>query len=274
MKKVLVLLLLATSVLFAEVGFADEGGKISAYLRGSLESPDSVKTKLSSAGFTVLSESSVNAEGTLTSIVFTDDTLQSMANKNDRGFIASLRVLVDYVNKQISITNPIYFSKAFLQGEYDEAGAKAVLGKITSAFSGLSNSKDSLSSSKIKKYHFMIGMPYYGDMDTVANAGSSAELLEKLKAKGSKLIFTQKLSEDRILVGVALDSNVASFTKTIGEKNALVLPYPILLEGGKAKILAPKYYLAICYPMLSMSHFMKISATPAKIESDCKNMFK
>ncbi len=273
MKKILALVLVAASCLFAEVGM-DNDGKVSAYLRGGLEDVDSVKSKLSAGGFSILSSSAVNKSGTLTSVVFTDDALVSMANKKDRGFMASLRLLVDNENNQISITNPLYFSKAFMQDEHDKATAEATLAKLTSIFSGLKDSKDKLKSKKIKGYHFMMGMPYYEDMIKVAKAGSSAELLESLKAKGEKLIFSQKLSEDRFLVGVKLGKETSKFIKKIGLKNATVLPYPILIENGKAMILAPKYYLAISYPLLKMSQFMKISSVPGAIEKDCKKLFK
>lgn len=62
--------------------------------------------------------------------------------------------------------------------------------------------------------------------------------------------------------------------KKIGVENASLLPYPVLLENGKAKILAPKYYLAISYPLLKMAQFMTISSVPSAIEKDCKKLFK
>ena len=275
MKKILILVLMATSFLFAEVGAVNDG-KVSTYLRGALLDVDSVKSKLSEGGFTVLSSSTINKKGTLTTVVFTDDALTSMANKKNRGFMASLRVLVDNVNNQISITNPLYFSKAFMQDDNDEEVANSTLSKITKIFSGLKDSKDKLKYKDLSGFHFMFGMPYYDEMATVGKAGSSSELLERLKAKngGKSLIFSQKLSDNRILVGVKLGNKTSKFIKKIGVENASLLPYPVLLENGKAKILAPKYYLAISYPLLKMSQFMKISTVPGAIEKDCKKLFK
>jgi hypothetical protein len=275
MKKILIFILLVTSYLFAEVGVVNDG-KVSTYLRGALQDVDSVKSKLSEGGFIVLSSSLLNKKGTLTSVVFTDDTLSAMANKKERGFIASLRVLVDNENSQISITNPLYFAKAFMQDDYDEAGALTTLSKITKIFSGLKDSKEELKYKDLAGFHFMFGMPYYDEMIKVAEAGNASELLERLKAKdgGANLIFSQKLSENRILVGVKLSDNTSKFIEKVGVENAALLPYPVLLENGKAMILAPKYYIAIAYPLLKMSQFMRISTIPGAIEKDCKKLFK
>jgi len=275
MKKILIWVLVAASCLFAEVGAVNDS-KVSTYLRGALLDVDSVKSKLSEGGFTVLSSSAINESGTLTSVVFTDDSLISLANKKSRGFMASLRVLVDNENSQISITNPFYFSKAFMQDDNDEAVALATLSKLTKVFSGLKDSKEKQKYKKLSGYHFMFGMPYYDEMATVGSAGSSSELLERLKAKdgGANLIFSQKLSQDRILVGVKLSNETSKFIEKIGVENASLLPYPVLLENGKAKILAPKYYLAISYPLLKMAQFMTISSVPSAIEKDCKKLFK
>jgi hypothetical protein len=116
-------------------------------------------------------------------------------------------------------------------------------------------------------------MPYYEDMIEVGEAGSSQKLLEKVK-KSKSLVFTQVLSKDRILVGVNLGKRTSKFISKVGTHNALLLPYPILLENGVAKILDPKYYIAVSYPMLKMSQFMKISTVPGAIEKDCKKLFK
>jgi hypothetical protein len=52
------------------------------------------------------------------------------------------------------------------------------------------------------------------------------------------------------------------------------MPYPILLEGGVAKMLNPKYYLAVSYPMLKMSQFMAIASVPDDMIDECEVMFK
>lgn len=48
----------------------------------------------------------------------------------------------------------------------------------------------------------------------------------------------------------------------------------VLIEDNEAKIMHPKYYLAISYPKLSMGDFMSISSTPDDIEDYMKGLFK
>ena len=197
-----------------------------------------------------------------------------MADKKNRGFSASMRVLIDEKNKQISVTNPLYVMKAFMQDDFDEKTALAVLEKVRKAFPNMKNSGDMLKYQLLPKYHFMTAMPYYEDMVSVAKGESTQALLEKAKSKGDRIVFIQPLSKDRTLIGVQLGKRTSKFVKKIGVKNGALLPYPILIEDGEAKILDPKYYISIMYPMLKMSQFMTISTVPGAIQQDCENIFR
>ena len=110
-------------------------GRISAYLRGKFMDVKTVEENLKAAGFEVLASVPVDKKGTLISVVFTDNSLVSMASKENRGFIASLRVLVDTKDKKISITNPLYMAKGFLQTDFDEKAAKKILIKLIDSIS-------------------------------------------------------------------------------------------------------------------------------------------
>ena len=245
-------------------------GKISAYLRGKSMSVDTVKEKLSASGFKILAEAPVNKQGDLISIVFTDKALVAMASKENRGFMASLRALVDTKEKTISITNPLYMAKGFLQSDFDEKTANKVLVRLLTQFTDLTNSKDTLKYQLLPKYQFMNGMPKYEDMVEVA---SGANLLTKIK-NNDKVVFTQTLDSGATLIGIKLSKRTRKFTKRIGRNNAGMLPYPILIENGKAKILDPKYYISYMYPMLTMSEFMTIATVPDAMLKDCEKVFK
>jgi hypothetical protein len=84
MKKIVAFLIFSFSLSYA-------GENISAYLQGSLQDVQSVKTKLTNSGFTVLASYQVNEKETLTTIVYTNDSLKSMVNKETRGFMSTLR---------------------------------------------------------------------------------------------------------------------------------------------------------------------------------------
>ena len=245
-------------------------GKISAYLRGKFIDVKTAQTKLEEAGFEIVSVTPVNKKGTLISIVFTDKALIKMASKTNRGFMASLRLLVNKKEKHISITNPLYLAKAFMQEDFDETAAKGILEKITTHFTGLINSKDVLKFQLLPKYQFMNGMPKYQDM-TVVSIGS--DLIEKAK-KNKKVVFIQKLDNGATLIGVQLGKRTQKFTGRIGTNNAGLLPYPILIENNEAKILDPKYYISVMYPLLQMAEFMTIATVPGAIVKDCQRIFK
>jgi uncharacterized protein (DUF302 family) len=245
-------------------------GRISAYLRGKFMEVKEVEEKLKDAGFTVLTSAPVNKKGTLISVVFTDKALLSMASKPNRGFMATLRVLVDTKEKTISITNPLYMTKGFLQGDYDEKAAKKLLVQIIETFPTLQNSKDVLKFQLLPKYQFMNGMPHYEDMIEVAVAD---DLLERIK-DNKKVVFTQKLENGAVLIGIKLGKRTRKFTKRIGRNNAAMLPYPILIQDGKAKILDPKYYISYMYPLLKMTEFMTIATVPDAMVKDCERVFR
>ena len=245
-------------------------GRISAYLRGEFIDTAEVEKRLKKAGFTILSSAPVNKKKTLISVVFTNPDLIKIASKPNRGFIAALRVLVDTKEKKISITNPLYMAKGFLQSDFDEKVAKSVLSKIIDTFPRLTNSKDALKFQLLSTYQFMKGMPHYEDMLEVA---SGDDLLERIK-ENKKVLFTQKLENGSVLVGVKLGKRTRNFTKRIGRNNAAMLPYPVLIENGKAKMLDPKYYISFMYPLLKMSEFMTIATIPDAMYKDVQRALK
>jgi len=286
MRKVLALivatLVLSFSGCSSKEATASEGAptkpaeeKVSTYLIGAYADVDTVKTKLAEAGFEVVTAYKVDKKGEYTSIVFTNDTLKAAADKSDRGFAAILRLLVNNEKKEISITNPVYFGKAFLQDDFDYQTALKIEKSLTDAFGELKPSEDKWDYEGLASYHFMMGMPYYEE-NTILAEGDNAELLEKAKSykKGKNLIFELKISDERTLLGYALGRKTSKFVKKIGYQNAQVLPYTILIEEGKAKMLAPKYYIAVSYPQLTMGEFMTIASVPGAIEKDLAKPFK
>ncbi len=249
----------------------EKGGKIAAYLRGDIESIEKAKEILKSSGFEILSQYTLNG-GDIKVVVFTSDELKHYAKKKGKEFMGALRLMVDK-NGNLTITNPLYLSKAYMKKAHDNAKALSILHKITSNFVGLRDSKDYLKSSKLPKYHFMFGMPYYEDMITVGEGDSDKELIAKAKQKG-RLAYDLNLGGGKHLIAVKLSPKTESFIHKTGTKNALLLPYPAIVEGGEVKILAPKYYIAISYPLLKMSQFMQIAKIPGEIVSEFEAIFK
>jgi hypothetical protein len=246
--------------------------RISAYLQTALLPKEELLKKLTSANFKILSEYKVDKKGELTSIVFTNDDMTKLASKDMRGFAGTLRILIDKQNSQISISNPLYVMKAFMQDDYNDKIAKGTLDKLNSIFSDLKNSKDIVKFTRLKRYHFMENMPYYQDMTKVA-VGDNKTLLAKAK-KSKKIVYEHHLDNGSVIVGVKLSRRTSKFVKKIGYQNSGLLPYPVLIENNTAKILAPKYYIAVMYPKLSMSEFMTIATIPGAIQKDCDRVFR
>ena len=245
-------------------------GHVSAYLRGKYMDTKTLEEKLKAAGFEVVAAVPLDKKGELTTVIFTNKTLQEMAKNPKRGFAASMRVLIDSKKKQLSITNPLYMSKAFLQKDFDQSKAKKMLVALNDQFEGLKNSDDALKFQLLPKYRFMKGMPTYNDIIEVAEGD---DLLARVKAN-KKLLFEQKLGNGAVLIGVKLSRRAGKFPARIGTNNAALLPYPVLIENGKAYILDPKYYISVMYPKLKMSEFMKIATVPDAIIKDCERAFR
>lgn len=247
-------------------------GRVAAYLHSPLMNVEDVIKTLGSSGFTILSSFEVDKKGNATSIVFTNTDIQKAAAKKLRGFAGALRITVDKKNKILSISNPIYMLKAFMQEEYDAALAKSTLVTLRNSFKNLQDSKEVIKFRVLERFQFMEGMPRYADMQVIKKA-SNAALLKSAK-KSKKIVYEQKFENGSIVIGVKLGKRTSKFIKKTGYENAGLLPYPVLIENGEARILNPKYYIAVMYPLLKMSQFMKIATVPGAITKDIDKIFR
>lgn len=270
MKKLLGLI--AAFMLTSFLGFADEPkGDVNAYVYTDYADAAAVKQKLEAQGFEVLADYAPTKKSE--TLVVTCPGLKKMASKPGRGFGAVMRVLVDGEHKRVAYTNPLYFSKAFLQDDYDYAIAQKAADKLAAALGKGTPSPDKHEYAELPEYRFMFGMPHYEDMEVLAE-GDNAQLLKQLQAYngGKNVVFTLDLGKST-LVGFDLSDDTKQFVEKIGTQNAEVLPYMILIEEGKAKTLPAKYYLAVSYPLLSMGEFMTIASVPGDILDELEAPF-
>ncbi len=239
--------------------------KISAYYTAPYASVKTVKSKLEKAGFKVLASYAPAGHNSQKVLIVTNKKLMTLASKKSRGFAAIQRVMVDTKAKTVMVTNPSYWLAAFMQKKYKASDATAVQKALRSALGKLTATKDLLDDDELSGYHFMIGMPYYNDM---------IELKTGAKVKEKKKIFELKLANGATLIGVNIGKATEKFVDKIGADKALLLPYTILIEGGKGYALHPKYYIALSYPLLSMGQFMGISSIPNEIEERLNKSLK
>lgn len=250
-----------------------EGIKVNTYYVGEHMPVKDAEARLVEAGFEIVANYKSVKKGT--TIVFTNAALKAEAAKPMRANAAVIRLFVDDKEKMISITNPVYFGKAFMQEEYDHSVFNGALEKINAAFPGLKASPDVWDFDGLADYHFMISMPYYKDVDTL-DQGPNEELLEKARKykKGKELVFELKLSDNSTLLGYSLGKRTSKFVKKVGRANAAILPWCITVEDNKATALSAKYYIAISYPLLDMNGFMGIMTIPGAVVKDLEKVFK
>jgi len=252
-------------VLFTMTMVSVQAAKISAYYDAPYATAKTIKSKLGKAGFKVLATYSPASKANLKVIVFTNKKLKALASKKKRGFAAIQRVMVNSSAKTVRVTNPTYWLKAFMQKHYKAGTDASVKKSLTKVLGKLTTTKDVLDASDLSGYHFMMAMPYYEDM---------LELKNGTKINSKKKLFEVKLANGSKLVGVKMASSTEKFVDKIGVENAILLPYTILIENGKAYALHAKYYLALSYPLLSMGQFMSISSIPDAIETQLEKALK
>jgi len=249
-----------------------QNARVTAYLHAPMMDVNLVKQKLEEAGFEVISKFKVDKKGKVTSLVFTNDAMKKAAAQNIRGFASSLRVVVDEKNKLVNIPNPIYHMKAFMQEQYNSVLGEETLQQLRTVFPNLKPSVEIVKFQALERFRFMENMPYYQDMKVIKK-GKNDDLLAIAK-KSKKVVYDYKLANGSILLGVELGRRTSKFVKKIGYENSGLLPYPVLIENGEAKILAPQYYIAVMYPLLKMSKFMTIATVPGAITKDIDKIFR
>ncbi len=249
------------------------GQNVTAYYYAPYMDVETTETKLEDAGFEIVATYPSTKGGT--TIIITTEALKSAAEKPGRGFAAILRVLVDDAHHRLAVTNPVYFEKAFMQNQYDHSLALDLTAALKSALGDLVASPDAYAYDELSDFHFMIGMPSYTNQ-YVLGSGQSEKLLEQLQSydDGKAVVFTLPLGEGRWLVGFDLSTRTKRFLDKTGTRNAEILPYTILIEDGHATALKVEYYVALSYPLLSMSEFMQVATLPGQVEKELKKPFE
>ena len=245
-----------------------------------------VKTALTGRGFQVVGEYSPYKGAHI--IVVTSDALKNDAAKSEFGaYGAAVRISLTEVgdNLQIAYMNPLYFAAAYQMKDSlasVAAGLEKALGK-KAAF----GSKEGLTASKLRNYHYMIFMPYFTDQIKLASYGSQEEALKTVEANlaahvgGTVKVYRIDIpGKKESVFGVGLSEGDGADAKVmkvvdVGElKHTAHLPYEIVVSDGSVYMLHGKFRIAIDFPDLTMGTFMKISGAPSAIEEKLKLVAK
>ena len=241
---------------------------------------EATKAALTKAGFTVAGSYSPYPNAVVIGV--TNDELRSNAAKSEHGgFGAAMRVSVTKFKDevQVSYTNPIYLANAYrMAGDLKDTSAKlqAALGRIEEFGAA------GLAPAKLRKYHYMFGMEYFDEPNTLASYASHEEAVKAVEAglaagkQGvTKVYRVDVAGKKETLFGVAMkgegdnkymdDKYLMSEIDFKDVKSTAHLPYDILVSDNKVYALYARFRIAISFPDLSMmgaNSFMNIMKAP------------
>ncbi len=284
-KGIAVLIAVVAALSFAAPGSARAADQtLKPYLLGSqgagtiaAKLPE-VKAALEHNGFKIVGEYAPYPGAEV--VVATSDALQAAAAKTKFGvYGAIVRVSLTEAGKdlQVAATNPRYFAAAYRMdgdlGAVADALAKAIGGATPFG------SKDGFTAKELRKYHYMIMMPYFDDGVKLASYPTQTEALKTIEANlaakkgGSAKVYRVDLQgKDASVIGVAITKGEgadATIMKVIDQgelKHTAHLPYEIAVVDGTVWMLHGKFRIALDFPDLGMGTFMKISGAPSAIE--------
>ncbi len=256
------------------------------YLPYTLANPatiklDDAKKALTANGFQIAGSVSPYA-GVQVLVVTNDELKKTAAASKFGGYGAMIRVAVSEVNgqTQTSYVTPNYMKNAYrMKGDLSAttASLEKALGK-DKAF----GAKEGMTSDELRKYHYMMAMPYFDDQVEVGEYDGYAAAVAKVEAglsaaKGIKKVYRIDIpGKEEAVFGVAIsdgdgaDKAVMSAIDTGELRHSAHLPYEVLVSGKKAYILHGKFRIAQSFPDLGMGSFMTISAAPDAIENSIK----
>jgi len=252
-----------------------------------------IKTQLKEKGFSYLGGYYTQGKTNQYVVAFTNSKLYGIALYGKTHKVMSSIMKFGIMKKgnvvTVSLLNPEYVFYAYLRnttGSYDKLKvisdeAHSILKSLGSDYKGFGGQ---LSKSELKKYHYMMGMPYFTDpveLNEMASFENACETIEKnLKAgKGeTSKVYRLKFAKYKIAIyGVALKNKKdgeAYFLPTIGENHIAAMPYEVVVVDKKVMMLHGKYRLALHWPELTMGQFMKIVSTPGYIEDTMEALTK
>ncbi|MCK5817489.1 MAG: hypothetical protein KAH15_05745 [Candidatus Marinimicrobia bacterium] len=245
--------------------------------------------QLEKAGFTIEGTYSPMQSDTLTVICISHPTLLLNAKNSGGllGFASVLRVGLHQTSEGIEVTytTPAYWGNAYYRDQYSEVAADyvSINTSLKEVFASLSNptflpfgSKKGLSTKTLRKYHYMMAMPYFDDVVELAKDLPYEEAVKRIEERvqtnpDANIVYSVKFPiQGMALYGIALtgDDGEKKFLPTIdiGEPgHTPFLPYELLVLRDKTVMLHGRYRIALSFPDLTMGTFMKIMSTPGYI---------
>ncbi len=213
------------------------------------------------------------------------------------GFAAALRVAITTEGGKtlVSYTNPEYWGNAYFRSDFDKVGTNysSFTNKLESAmkasgtFLGVGfGSQKGLSLKDLRKYRYMVGMPYFDDTVVLGTFASYQEAVGKVEASIKKGVTDVKMvykitipGKDLALYGFSLsgakgEGKFLPIIDIANPKHTAFLPYELLVSGNKVYMLHGRFRIALSFPDLTMGTFTKIMSTPGNIEDLLEQLVK
>lgn len=245
---------------------------------------EETKKALTGAGFTIVGTYNPYANTSL--IVVTNDELKTTAAKSEMGgFGAAQRVSVVKMKDEVQVAyaNPIYWSNVYRMGgdlKGTQEKLQTALGKVEEF------GAKGLTAQQLRKYHYMMMMPYFDDPDRLIMHPSheaAVKAVEEGLAAGkfgvTKVYRVDVPGKKEVVFGVAMKGEgkekIMDDKFIMGEidfkdvKSAAHLPYEMLVVDRYVYALSARFRIAASFPDLSMTgenSFMRIMECPDAIK--------
>ncbi len=280
----IILAVISFVLVLAGSAAAAGGGALKPFILGSSgpgtidEKLEEVKTALTGQGFEVVGSYAPYAGARV--VVVTSEALKAAAARSKfgaYGAVERVSLTETPAGLQVAYTNPLYLAQAYRMQD-PLSGVAAALAEALGDREAF-GSKKGLTPEKLRKYHYMVFMPYFTDPIKLASYPSQEDALQIVEAnlaahKGgvNKVYRVDLPGKKESVFGVGLtegDGSDARVMKVIdiGElKSTAHLPYELVVSDGTVYMLHGKFRIAVDFPDLTMGTFMKISSAPSGIE--------
>ncbi|MDX2470659.1 MAG: hypothetical protein QNL04_08805, partial [SAR324 cluster bacterium] len=241
-----------------------------------------LESGIKKAGFNIVGSFEPYTGGKI--LVATNKDLKTLAAMSENGgFGAMVRASVTLVGKnvQTSYTN-LRYNHAVYQMKGDMGpiadALEAALGKAQEFGPG-----SGLTAKQLAGYHYKFSMPYFDDVDELAEFESHEAALAAVEAGlasnagGTSKVYRIDLDgKQESVFGVAMTVKLSSDETIMKEidfkelRSTPHLPYELLVVGNKVIALSAKFRIALSFPDLSMmgaNSFMNIMDSPDDIKS-------
>lgn len=238
-----------------------------------------VEKKLQAEGFVVVGRHTPKGLPDAGSVVVTDAAvLRALRSIGGSAIVAAgVRVGVRS-DGSVSYTNPEYWYRAYLRGQFDAArpAVQAVQGRLARALGDGAGFGGDVPAADLADYRYMIGMEKFdsprSELRTYASFQDAVSAVRGNLARGvggTSQVYEVVIPEREMAVfGVAMNDpehGEGWWVNRIGADNVAGLPYELFIVGNKVYALYARYRIALGWPALGMGQFMRIINAPSAI---------